>query len=383
MRVQIVVDLGFGDSGKGLCVDYLVSKSEGLPLVVRFSGGHQVGHTVMLDGRRHTFSNYGAGTLRGAPTYYSEFCTLFPPAMLVEAAGLAPILPVVYCHPLALITTPFDVACNRALERSQCHGSCGVGFGATVKRDRDGVTLYAKDLEFSWVMQQKLRAIKDYYWALLQPQPEVLRDFEAELSGIEDDAFIAASARAREGLKVARLTELTGGFQTLLFEGSQGIMLDQKHGLFPNVTPSNTTTENAFHILGGIPDDDVETTEIFYVSRCYQTRHGNGPMSSTAPIELINNGEEANTFNLYQGHLRCTELDLDLLDYALRSDSPYHPPGRVHKRLLVTCLDQRPAFDWRNLLPLTQRHHVDIVLGSYGPTAEHVVSLSEVCRSVL
>lgn len=80
---KAVIGLGFGDEGKGITTDYLCSKTKN-PLVVRFCGGSQVGHTVVHNGIRHVFSSFGSGTLRGVPTYWSHKCALDPIGMLNE-----------------------------------------------------------------------------------------------------------------------------------------------------------------------------------------------------------------------------------------------------------------------------------------------------------
>src|SRR5690349_7946013 len=88
-RAVITVGLGFGDEGKGAAVDYLTRHFEA-DLVVRYCGGCQAGHNVQLpDGRRHTFSQFGAGTLAGARTYLGPNVVIDPPAMLREAEHLS------------------------------------------------------------------------------------------------------------------------------------------------------------------------------------------------------------------------------------------------------------------------------------------------------
>ena len=74
---SIVIGAGFGDEGKGNMVNYLCKNSE-KPLVIRFNGGHQMGHMCVVNEMRHIFSNFGSGSLVGAPTYISEYCTVDP-----------------------------------------------------------------------------------------------------------------------------------------------------------------------------------------------------------------------------------------------------------------------------------------------------------------
>src|SRR5438046_9129144 len=102
-RAIITVGLGFGDEGKGATVDYLTRHYEA-DLVVRYCGGSQAGHNVQLpDGRRHTFSQFGAGTLAGTvetpQTYLGPNVVIDPPAMLRGAAHLAELA---VANPLAL-----------------------------------------------------------------------------------------------------------------------------------------------------------------------------------------------------------------------------------------------------------------------------------------
>src|SRR3954470_15099318 len=108
-RAIITVGLGFGDEGKGATVDYLARKYEA-DLVVRYCGGSQAGHNVELpDGRRHTFSQFGAGTLSGARprTYLGPNVVIDPPALLREAEhlsglGVADATSLVTVHPRCL-----------------------------------------------------------------------------------------------------------------------------------------------------------------------------------------------------------------------------------------------------------------------------------------
>jgi adenylosuccinate synthase len=119
----------------------------------------------------------------------------------------------------------------------------------------------------------------------------------------------------------------------IIFEGSQGLLLDQHIGFFPNVTRSNTGTKNVLKIV-----DDID--EIFLVTRAYQTRHGNGPMTNWFISENydIQNIHEVNVNNEYQGEFKTAILDLDLLKYAIDKDEYIY--NNKHKcKLMITCLD--------------------------------------------
>src|SRR3954468_257297 len=126
-RAIITVGLGFGDEGKGATVDFLVRKLEA-DLVVRYCGGSQAGHNVELpDGRRHTFSQFGAGTLAApAPprTFLGPNVIIDPPALAREARHLTELgvhdpTRLLTIHPRCLVATPWHQALNRLRELSR------------------------------------------------------------------------------------------------------------------------------------------------------------------------------------------------------------------------------------------------------------------------
>jgi adenylosuccinate synthase len=113
-------------------------------------------------------------------------------------------------------------------------------------------------------------------------------------------------------------------------------MLDQDYGFFPHVTRSKTTSVNALQI---IKERKWKTTPtIYYVTRAYQTRHGNGPMTNEdKKLKLRNNEKETNVKGI-QGDFRVAFLDIDLLRYALSCDS--FPRKNANSKFVITCLDQ-------------------------------------------
>src|SRR5260370_18697973 len=138
-KVFIVVDLGFGDAGKGSVVDYF-TRQFAAHTVVRFNGGAQAGHNVITsEGQHHVFSQFGSGSfVPGVRNYLSEYMMVNPLNLMKEAAhvesfGLEPFENLVV-DKNALITTPFHQAVNRLREIDRgkhAHGSCGMGIGET------------------------------------------------------------------------------------------------------------------------------------------------------------------------------------------------------------------------------------------------------------
>ncbi len=345
-KAQIVIGLGFGDEGKGITTDFLAQQNAD-SVVIRFSGGQQAAHTVMMDERKHVHSSFASGALRGLPSYFTEHCTIHPIFLFNEREELKAKNgnTELHIHPLAKVTTPFDVWQNRNNSKNLEHGTCGKGVGATMKRNESPYKLFAIDLIAPKEMLiEKLKGIAYYYGFMNEDQiNEQIKPFLEAIGQIDwqiDDYSYLQS------------------FENLIFEGSQGILLDMDHGVFPNVTYARTTSKNAFEICKKL---DIEDIEMYYVTRSYATRHGNGWMSNERELHLKNNEEETCTFNEYQKELRFGGLDYKLLNYALKLDGAYITPTK--KNLVITCLDQTDEkFEFDKL-----EMKFDNIFGSYSP----------------
>lgn len=319
-RFKAVIDLSFGDSGKGITTDYLCSNAKGSTIVCRFNGGQQAGHTVVYNGLKHTFSNFGSGTLRGVPSYWSKYCTIDPMGILNEFKVLRSIGidPELYIDLECPVTTPYDKNFNRYDVKNLHHGTCGVGFGATLERESKLYSLKFKDLFNKTILKIKLDCIKNYYGSK--------EDYEDFLKECDMITFL---------FKSKTFEDVTNQYFNIIFEGSQGVLLDQDIGFFPHVTRSNTGTQNLRKLL---PEAILDT---YLVIRAYQTRHGNGPMTNTSIDLSINAPEETNVDNRYQGTFRRSVLDLDLLKYANERGID---PINTSKTLVITCLDQIESY---------------------------------------
>lgn len=388
MKTHIVLGLGFGDEGKGLTTAYLCQKA-GNAIVIRFNGGHQAGHTVVLpDGKRHVFSSLGSGSLHHVPTYWSRYCTFYPLGFLNEYRTLlkAGAQPRFYLDALSPVTTYYDVIYNRALESNRDrHGSCGLGFGATIERHESFPKLFAQDLWFPAILEMKLKSIAQYY-----DQKIKLAGSAQLAAAYYDYDFAHATEQYMQAVKkcisvIERVHEepyfayLKEQDATFIFEGAQGILLDMDHGFFPHVTRSHTTSKNALEL---IQHNQLPTPSLYYVTRAYQTRHGAGPMTNEdLSLQLRNNENETNVLNDWQGNFRTAVLDIDLLQYALLSDTNYS--GLLTKNLVITCLDQVG-----DAIPATRRgvlNHYSVreLANETLPTArELLLSKSEISENI-
>jgi adenylosuccinate synthase len=252
-------------------------------------------------------------------------------------------LPSLTYHPLAMVTTPYDVAYNRAKESvMMAHGSCGLGVGTTMKRSIETPhKLYVQDFQFMPLFMEKMKEIGHYYGRLTRTNADLFNAYQEHLKPVLE-TFMDSLSKIAVFNRYFKIGNISPKFrQEVIFEGSQGIMLDMDHGAFPNVTYANTTSKNVFKYVekwGLVP-------EMYYVTRCYTTRHGLGWMPNEKPILLTNTHEEINVHNQWQGDFRVGDISYEMINHSIRVDSNYHGNWRPKKNLVITCLDQRPEFE--------------------------------------
>lgn len=297
-----VIGLGLGDEGKGRTVDFL-ARQGGYSAVVRFNGGPQAAHTVVNDGRRHVFSMYGSGALQGLPTYLGPLVAVMPEMITKEHLMLKNLNrgtpPVMRIHADCPLITPYDTMANQADSVNKAHGTCGMGFGKTVKRNLDGVTLswgdFADGSKNLSNFQAKLAKVDAYYGKRFST------DYERNL--------VYRFIRHCEMLeKISSVwADLPEG--DLIYEGAQGLMLDQQMGTIPHVTWSKTDMTN-IRLLDNRP------IHVYGCLRIYGTRHGNGPIVGTGDFKV---NDPTNRPNVFQGTLRAFGWDLAQVAEVVRN----------------------------------------------------------------
>ena len=351
----LVADLGYGDAGKGSVVDYL-TRRHGARTVVRHNGGAQAAHNVVApDGRHHTFAQFGSGAfVPGVRAYLSRFMLIDPLALLGEAehlreVGVADALARLVIDREALVVTPLQQAMNRLRELARGdgrHGSCGMGIGETMADAlaRPALALRAGDLAERAAVLRKVACLRDHKLAELDSLRPSLPDSEAarrELALLLDPATgelcadlyggVARRIEIVEGEWLARRLEQPG---TVIFEGAQGVLLDEWHGFHPYTTWSTTTFANAEALLGEA-NYGGEVTRLG-VARAYATRHGPGPFVTEDPALAASLPEAHNATNPWQRAFRVGSFDLVATRYALAVAGPVDG-------LAVTHLDRLAA----------------------------------------
>lgn len=404
MKAFVVIGANYGDEGKGLITDFLARKTRA-KIVCRFNGGAQAAHTVQTDEHRHVFHSFSSGSFAGSDTYLSDQFIFNPYVFFDEACELAGKLlplPRVYCHPNARVTTIFDIAINNILELSRGddrHGSCGLGINETVERSLNPKYIITiEDLFSVDTLTKKLKLIREewvpYRLAQLNLNDLGPKYHEKTDNILYNDDYELHVAQLRNCLRFLTPTSTTLRHlvdDVVIFEGAQGLGLDEELGEFPHVTRSKTGVigaNSAFEIFG------VTEIQPIYVTRAYVTRHGAGPLPFGGLMKPLDHFDQTNVPNEWQGRLRFAPLHLGELHLMITTDM-----ARAHAdcsvkllppQLAVTCLDQQSkigSFSRRANLKIHSseefvkylEHQLgyDVALTSYGPTAQDVRYLTE------
>lgn len=352
VTVKAVIGKNFGDEGKGQTVDLLCRESlEKNVLVLRHNGGAQAGHTVEDGTFRFIFHQLGSGSHQGCPTYW---CRTFLPDLLklgeemsgMQHAGMN--IQTVYAHPDCACVTVYDVLLNSLTEQLRGrdrHGSCGMGIFETVLRTGHApYALFLRDFEHTegktaeTRIVERLSHIRNHYTIprlreLERKYPDPFRNPGirkwAELITDDNVLYNAAGIMCENYRKYVTLADwpyMAGQYDTLIFEGGQGLMLDWDNEEYaPHLTASHTGLKNVAKLLAELegtgetdspaqPDHPAESEdpsstcslEIIYVTRTYVTRHGAGRLDHECTRETVCPGmtDRTNVFNPWQEHLR-------------------------------------------------------------------------------
>ncbi|HEY9022918.1 MAG TPA: adenylosuccinate synthetase [Burkholderiaceae bacterium] len=373
-RFASLVGLGFGDCGKGLFTDALCRRWP-VHTVARFNGGAQAGHNVVLpDGRHHTFSQFGAGTfVPGVHTLLASPVVVHPTALLVEdeflrRAGIADALTRLTIAAACRVTTPYHQAAGRLRERlrgAHAHGSCGVGVGETVAHAiaHPGEALRYADLAQPRRAREKLAAIRHALAAQFDcsaldgEEVRALRDDDLATRWLAQAQQLARQVAPADEAVVAARLQREG---TLLFEGAQGVLLDESRGFHPHTTWSDVRPAAAEGVLAAA---GVHAPVLrLGIVRAYATRHGAGPLP-THDAALDAHAEPHNGDAGWQGRFRRGHPDALLLRYAVEAAGPLdgllvsHLDALDRGAPLRWCASYRAAPD--DDAPLCERDAVD------------------------
>lgn len=319
MSVVIVVGAQWGDEGKGKIVDLLTEKAQ---LVVRWAGGANAGHTLVVDGRKYVTRLIPSGVLRSGVTCVLGEGMVVDPVVLVEeirtfrAQGFLARPEDLVLAERAHLTLPYHREIDRLREEAPGNtiGTTKKGIGPTYESKAARVGLRVGDLlrpeRFKTLLVQQVERLAPAIRGLggSVPDPEEIATAYLSLAGEIRPYVRDASRFVHDAVKAG---------QNVLFEGAQGVLLDIDHGTYPYVTSSSTTAGGACAALGIGP---TLVDSVLGIAKGYATRVGGGPF----PTELVDvTGDllrkRGNEFGSVTGRpRRCGWLDIPALRLAAR-----------------------------------------------------------------
>ncbi|WP_044563893.1 adenylosuccinate synthase [Azospirillum sp. B4] len=315
-----VVGSQWGDEGKGKIVDWLSSRAD---VVVRFQGGHNAGHTLVINGVTYKLSLLPSGVVReGKLSVIGNGVVVDPWALLREIENIA--AQGVKITPESLIVAenatlilPLHSAVDKAREEARGAGKIGTtgrGIGPAYEDKVARRAIRLCDLADEAVLEQKVDQLLFHHNALLRGlnAPEI--DRTELLAQIRE---IAPRILPYSAVVWQRLEEARAQGKRILFEGAQGAMLDVDHGTYPFVTSSNTVSGNAAAGSGMGPGS---VGYVLGITKAYTTRVGSGPF----PTELFDDigeliGAKGKEFGVVTGRKRrCGWFDAVLVRQAVK-----------------------------------------------------------------
>jgi len=346
--VTIVIGANYGDEGKGRMTDYFANeaiKELKETIVVCSNGGAQRGHTVQLyNGYKHIFHHFGSGTLAGADTYLPQSFIVNPMIFMKEYNELlnSPLgrdmnfWPKIFVNPDCLVSTPFDMINNQIIEenRTQKHGSCGVGIWETILRD--GIRLYTMTEMTDEMLFKYLKWVRDTY-SSKRLNDKKIDSISAEWKDIyyNDQLIHNYIQDFRAFCKIIhfKTDSMLCEYDKIIFENGQGLLIDENKDPVYS-TPSHTGLDWPLYILNNLLSIYIDikfNIEICYVTRSYYTRHGNGYLMyecDAKDISGLDLNTETNHFNNNQGKFRYGKLDIDAFSERLKNYNAVQIYGR-------------------------------------------------------
>jgi len=319
----VVLGTQWGDEGKGKIVDLL---TEQVAAVVRFQGGHNAGHTLVIDGEKTVLHLIPSGILReNVLCLIGNGVVLSPDALLKEIAELeargVPVRERLQLSPACPLILPYHVALDQARELARGTakiGTTGRGIGPAYedKVARRGLRL--GDMADPERFAVKLREVLEYHNFVLQNYYKVdAVDFQQTF----DEAMEMAKTLVPMMTDVTtRLHELRRQGASIMFEGAQGSLLDIDHGTYPYVTSSNTTAGGTSTGSGFGP---LYLDYILGITKAYTTRVGGGPFPTELHCGVGQRlAERGREFGATTGRARrCGWFDAVALQHAIQINS--------------------------------------------------------------
>nr|VFJ92205.1 MAG: Adenylosuccinate synthetase [Candidatus Kentron sp. H]VFJ93162.1 MAG: Adenylosuccinate synthetase [Candidatus Kentron sp. H]VFK00008.1 MAG: Adenylosuccinate synthetase [Candidatus Kentron sp. H] len=316
----VIIGTQWGDEGKGKVVDLLTDRASA---VIRFQGGHNAGHTLVIEGKQTILHLIPSGILRDGVLCFIGNGVVISPSALVEEIGMLKAQGVPVTERLCIsracpLILPFHIALDNARERargSKAIGTTGRGIGPAYEDKASRRGLRIGDLRQPESFAARLEEIVDYHNFSLEnyygAEPVSYHRVLEEILGVRDTLLPLLDDVS------VRLDNLLDQGGKLLFEGAQGTLLDIDHGTYPFVTSSTTTVGGAASGSGIGP---ARFDHVIGITKAYTTRVGSGPF----PTELFDDARKhlaskGHEFGATTGRpRRCGWLDMVAIRRAIR-----------------------------------------------------------------
>ena len=320
MANVVVIGSQWGDEGKGKIVDWLSSRAD---VIVRFQGGHNAGHTLVIDGKTYKLSLFPSGVVReGKLSIIGNGVVIDPWAFSDELKRLRKLDVNINSDNLkiaenAVLILPMHRNLDILREnRSDNHSKIGTtkrGIGPAYEDKIGRRAIRVVDLADSSGLRKKLEKLVDHHNIILRGMYEIDTDeIYNDLINISE-VILPFKARIQQILSEARISG-----KKILYEGAQGVLLDIDHGTYPYVTSSNTIAAAA---AVGSGQGIKALNYVLGITKAYTTRVGEGPFPSEQDNEIGNElGERGHEFGTVTGRKRrCGWFDSIIVKHAVQT----------------------------------------------------------------
>ena len=316
-----VIGSQWGDEGKGKIVDWLSNRSD---VVVRFQGGHNAGHTLVIDGVTYKLSLLPSGIVRGGKlSIIGNGVVIDPWALAKEIKYITDLGIKVSPDSLmiaenATLILPLHQRLDSLRERASGDNKIGTtkrGIGPAYEDKVGRRSIRVTDLANKKTLVSKVNKLVDHHNIILRgmgekelKSDEVLKELISVSGGI-----LPYKARVSSVLSEARKAG-----KRILFEGAQGVMLDNDHGTYPYVTSSNTISPTA---LSGVGQNLKALNFVLGITKAYTTRVGEGPFPTEQENEIGEKlGKKGHEFGTNTGRKRrCGWIDAVMVKHAIET----------------------------------------------------------------
>jgi adenylosuccinate synthase len=318
----------------------------------RHNGGAQAGHTIKHNGSRVVNQSLNSATING------QFFTGYTPDVVVNINEIVNESAQHTNNPFVGMTaenewsTYLDIAFNQVMSKAQnSNGTCGFGINATLRR-AEHIQFNYRNVVFGMDALKKMSEIRDYYADLFYKNNveahlyhhlisiEYVRNALRHMMG----AANTFQSGGRPFVEVYEWADELSEVDSIIFEGAQGLLLDQSYGEFPFVTPSNTGLTNAV----AFTKKNQNGAEIIpvYCTRTFATRHGDGPFSEDNPfVSDYNVVDGTNVTNQYQGRFKTGILDIDKMTEVIDLDMQNAKLQYGHVNTPIISVSHLDVFD--------------------------------------